>query len=508
MASVAELKQDLLRPQAYDPAPPAVELRETHVSLVFLAGDRAYKIKKPIRLPFLDMTDAARREELCHEEVRLNQELAGELYLGVVPVTRGADGTLGLDGPGETVEHAVAMKRFPESRLVSSLLSSDEGREEIGHALPAIVEKLAAFHAAADRADEAGSAEAIRKRILPVLKITEQAMAPVLQRPLRAFLDARLNEWPSLFGIRASQGYVREGHGDLHAANICLTENGIAIYDRLEFSRVLRCGDVAFDVAFLAMSFDMENARELSRQLIALYAEWTEDVDFARLCAFYRVPRALVRANVTRMRGDAPERARRYDRLATGYVAASCVVLLCGLPATGKTTIARALAAPLGAEVLRSDVVRKQMSGMDATERWQGGMFDGPYSPAMTDRVYARLSETMADRLDAGRSVIVDATLRSRAYRETLIESIGSTPWLVVHLSRTDDEVHANLAARRTTSDYVSDADEAYYAAAKRTFQPPTEIAVEHLVVDDGTQDPEDVLDQIVGRLAAMRTLA
>jgi len=506
VASVEELKRDLGRPEAYPERPRAVELRETHISLVFLAGERAYKVKKPVRFPFLDMTDPARREALCHEEVRLNRELAEDLYLGVTPITRSDDGTLRIGGDGPVEEYAVEMRRFPEECLVSRLLRTEPGREQIGRTLPALVEKLARFHANAERADELGSPEALRKRILPVLRLCEESMAPVLARPVRAYLESHLHEWPALFEIRASQGFVREGHGDLHASNVCLAPNGIEIYDRLEFSRAIRCGDVALDLAFLAMSFDMEDAPDLSRQLVALYAEWTGDLDFERLCSFYRVPRALVRANVTRMRGDNEPRARRYDRLAAGYVASPCVVLLCGLPATGKTTIARALTAPLGAEILRSDVLRKQMAGMAETERWEGGMFDGPYAPAMTDRVYAGLSEMVAERLDAGRSVIVDATLRSRAYRDALIESVGSAPWTIVHLVRSDEEVLKNLAARRATSDYVSDADEQYYREAKRAFELPTEIDPAHMVVDDGSLERENLLDQVVGRLAAMRT--
>jgi len=514
VATVEELKRDLARPEAYPAAhgdwPKRIEVRETHVSLVFLAGDRAYKIKKPVRFRFIDMTDPARREALCHEEVRLNQELAEDLYLGVAPIVRGNDGHLrigAVDGDGgEVVEYSVEMVRFDEERLLSRLLLTEEGRNEIGRALPALVEKLAAFHANAARADEAGSPDAIRERIVPVLEMAEENLAPVLARPIRTFLETRLREWPSLFEIRVTQGLIREGHGDLHASNICLAPQGIQIYDRLEFSRAMRCGDVAFDLAFLAMSFDMEGARDLRRQLVALYGEWTDDVDFERLCSFYRLQRALVRGNVTRMRrGDEP-RARRYERLAAGYVASPCAVLLCGLPATGKTTLAQALATPLGAEVLRSDVLRKRMAGMDETQRWKGDMFGGPYAPEMTDRVYARLSDAVADRLDAGRSVIVDATLRSRVYRGALIESLGRVPWIVVHLVRSDEDVHRNLAARRAGGNYVSDADEQYYREAKRTFEPPDEIDAEHLVVDDGTLEQEDLLDTIVGRLAAMRT--
>jgi aminoglycoside phosphotransferase family enzyme/predicted kinase len=502
--TVDEFKRDLGRPEAYPHHPDSVEIRETHISLVFLAGDRAYKVKKTVRFRFIDLMDKERREELCHEEVRLNAELAGDLYRGVIAITRGADGRLRFGGDGEAVEHAVEMNRFPEERLVSQLLLTSEGQEEIGHALPALVEKLATFHANAPRADEFGTADAVAQRMLPVLELAEEKLAPVLARPIRAHLEARLREWPALFGMRASQGFVREGHGDLHAANICLPPGGIEIYDRLEFARAMRCGDVAFDIAFLAMSFDFAGARDLSRQLRALYAEWTGDLDFERLCAFYRVQRALVRANVARMRGGEEERARQYDRLAAGYVAAPCAVFLCGLPATGKTTLAEQLVAPLGAETLRSDVVRKRMAGMAETERWSGDMYGGPYAPEMTDRVYERLVAMTRSRIDAGRSVIVDATLRHPTYRAMLIDAVGSVPWIVLHLVRTDEEVHRNLAARRERGGHVSDADEAYYHEAKRTFGPPDEINPAHLVVDDGT-NRENVLDEIVGRLAAMR---
>ncbi|MHC4939513.1 MAG: bifunctional aminoglycoside phosphotransferase/ATP-binding protein [Planctomycetota bacterium] len=467
--------------------PEPAELRETHVSLVVLTADRAFKFKKAVRLPFLDLTDPERRLALCHEEVRLNRELCPDIYLGVVHFDP-ATGTIGSTG-----EPAVEMRLLPEDRMVDHLLRQN-AFDEVAAAIPEIVDRLIPFHAAAPRADEFGTPEAMAKRTFPILELAEQHLDPVLAKPIRTHIERGLAERAELFARRAVGGFVRDGHGDLHAANICLAPQGVRIYDRLEFSRPMRCGDVAFDLAFLAMSLDAWGARELSEQLRATYAERTNDPEFDALCSFLRVQRALVRANVNVMRGHAEERVRRYDHLAAGYALAPAAVLMCGLPASGKSTRARELAVPLGAEVVRSDVLRKKMVGMPLDERWEGGYFDGPYDPKVTEAVYAEVGDRTHALLDAGRSVIVDATLAKRRHREALIAGLGSHRWVLVHLVRTQEEIDRNLAARAQRPD-VSDADRAVYEEAARAFEPPDEVA--HKVVDRGVAITSSVLREL-----------
>ena len=476
-----------------------VEIRETHVSLVVLTGNRAYKFKKAVRLPFLDLTDPRRREDLCHEEVRLNRTLCPDVYLGVVPVTREADGRIAVAGKGELLDHAVEMTRLPEERMVDRLLRCG-AREEVAAALPELVDRMARFHADAERADEFGTAASVRERVVPILDLAVAHLPPPFVAPLREHVESGLIGWHDLWAERARNGFVRDGHGDLHAANICLAPQGIRIYDRLEFSRAFRCGDVALDLAFLAMSLDMEGASDLSRTLRSLYAERTHDPDFERICAFFRVQRALVRANVTVMRGDAPERVRRYDRLAAGYAAGAAAVLFCGLPATGKSTLAREVAPALRATILRSDLVRKELVGMDPDEHWEGGYDEGPYAPSVTGRVYHELAGRMRADLARGRSVVVDATLSTAAQRATLIDAIGDHPWVLVHLERDEETVRRNLSARAEARD-VSDADLAVYLEARGRFEAPVEVSSRRVVLDDGSQSRDDVLDSIVAAL-------
>ncbi|MHC4848620.1 MAG: hypothetical protein ACYTEG_09220, partial [Planctomycetota bacterium] len=264
--------------------PEPVEVRETHVSLVALTADRAYKFKKAIRFPFLDQTDPAKRAELCHEELRLNRELCPDIYLRVVLVDPESF-TIGTAG-----EPAVEMVRLPDDRMVDHLLATGDF-ESVEAAIPEIVERLIAFHRNAARADELGTPLAVAQRFAPILKLAEQHLDPALARPIRKYIERGLADRTELMAKRAADGFVRDGHGDLHAANICLAAQGVRIYDRLEFSRAIRAGDVAFDIAFLAMSLDLAGANALSHALRKLYAEKTNDPEFEGLCSFYRVQR-------------------------------------------------------------------------------------------------------------------------------------------------------------------------------------------------------------------------
>jgi aminoglycoside phosphotransferase family enzyme len=471
--------------------PQPAEVRETHVSLVVLTADRAYKFKKAVRLPFLDQSDPATRLRLCREELRLNQELCPDIYLRVVLVDPESF-TIGTAG-----EPAVEMVRLPEDRMVDHLLATGDF-ESVEAAIPEIVERLIAFHRNAARADELGTPPAVMKRFATILKLAEQHLDPALARPIRKYIDRGLADRTELMAKRATDGFVRDGHGDLHAANICLAPQGVRIYDRLEFSRAIRCGDVAFDLSFLAMSLDAAGANGLSHALRKLYAEKTDDPEFEELCAFYRVQRALIRANVNVMRGHAEERVRRYDRLAAGYAVAPSAVLLCGLPATGKSTRARELALPLGAEILRSDVVRKELVGVPLNAHWQGGYLEGPYDPGVTEQVYALLVERARAALESGQSVIVDATLGMRRHREALVRAIGDRRWVLVHVERTPEQIERNLAARAKSPD-VSDADRAVYREAAQNFEPPTELATDRLLNDTG----DEIFERLIARLTS-----
>jgi len=456
------IERALRRPEAYPPpGPPHVEVHETHCSLVFLAGDRAYKIKKPVRFPFLDYSTLEKRRFFCEEEVRLNRRLAPSVYLGVVPVT--ADGRIG--GEGEAVEYAVEMVRLPQERMLDEMLR----REEVEVAdVERIADVIADFHARADVHESQGIGQ-IRSNLDDAAQFLPPAWLARLRaedRRLEAELGPLLAERPS-----------RDGHGDLHAANVCLPDGEVVIYDCIEFEPRFRIEDVAAEIAFLAMDLERHGAWELSRAFVRRYVERSGDKGVEPLLPLFKPYRACVRGLVESIRG-VPD-AKAYFRLAVSYGLGPFAVLVCGLPGTGKTTFARRAARAFDAEHLRSDVIRKELLGIPPTEHWAGGFLEGPYAPDITERTYAEMTARAVKLLRAGRRVVADATFARQAWRDAFVAKVreAGAPCAVVHVTCPEEVVRARLAARAGDKTEVSDADFAVYRKAKETFEPPSGAA-------------------------------
>lgn len=416
-------------------------IAETHISRVFADGNRVFKVRKHVRFPFVDQSTHEQRRALCDEEVRLNRALAPNLYVGVTD----------LNG-----EPAVEMVRLPADGMLDRLLE-DRQFDRVRSAIPDIVEQLAAFHEQAERVPEYQSQDALRRRIDSIFEVGEAQGSSEYWAPLRRF-----------FETLPDPREVIEGHGDLHAGNLCLTPDGVCIYDRLEFSREMRCGEVAFDLSFLVMSLDAAGAAPLARDLIERYAARTRDEGLAQAVAFYVVQRAIVRANVSVMRGrDAAER-EAFLRQAAIYTHAPRALLLCGLPATGKST----WAAKWPLENVRTDAIRREITQRSPDEQWTGGFIEGPYRPEVTDRVYQRVADDARAILACHRSVVVDASLSTETRRSQVVEAVGSVPWDLVYFDPEDSTVQRNLAQRAASPD-LSDADRATRDRLAQTFNPP-----------------------------------
>ncbi|MHC5002144.1 MAG: bifunctional aminoglycoside phosphotransferase/ATP-binding protein [Planctomycetota bacterium] len=528
---VSELMEALSRPDAYPRPVDRVEVRQTHVSMLFFAGPRVYKVKKPVRLGFLDFSTVERRRQFCVEEVRLNRRLAADVYLGVVEVVQDEGGRVRIDAPGRVIDHAVCMVRLPEDRMLDRMLGGDAVD---GRILEAVVRLLVAFHAGAATGpgvDDHGTPDAVRARMRR--NLDEAARfggadgAGTIPDWLLAFLADRQRRFLARHGgamqRRVDAGRVREGHGDLHAGNICVRRvpDDIVVYDCIEFDRALRCGDVAADLAFLAMDLDFLGHPQLARDLSARYASLADDPGLEELMPLYCSHYAGVRGKVHSIAAAEPELpasrrceeaglARRYFDLAAGYWLQPLLVLMCGLPGTGKSFLAARLAAPLMAVVLRSDVVRKQLAGMAATERWTGGLDAGPYAPEHTGRTYDRLLERAAGALAAGRSVIVDATFAERRRRDRFVEAAArrGAGAIIAHVDCAEETVRGRLRSRRAAAGSISDADEAVYDAARGRFEPPAadELAGARGVrLDGGSDRPEREVRALLERLAGAR---
>lgn len=504
----------MMRPEFYPQRPAEVELRQTHISYVLLAGEFVYKVKKPVRFPFVDYSTLQARRHFCAEEVRLNRRLSPDVYLGVAPIVSRPSGLeLGridaarnpLPEP-EVAEYAVKMKRLPQERMLARMV--ERGRV-CPEAIDAIARKLAAFHAVASREQGEcyGMPAAVWKMLAGNLAEIEQFIGYTMSaRELTAVDDFNRTfvsaNW-ALLRERARHGRVREGHGDLRCEHICLVD-GLKIFDCLEFSARLRYGDVACELAFLAMDLDRLGAPALARRLVATYAEAAGDDAVAHLMPLYQCYRACVRGKVESLKsleGDvaevereqAREHAWRYFHLAYRYArrCAPALVIVCGPAASGKSTLARALGQRTDFAVLSSDSVRKRLAGLPPDAPAAAPYGEGIYSAEHTRQAYAALLGQAYELIAAGRGVIVDATFKDRAHRRMFLAMAEQARMraLFVECRASEREVLDRLARREQQAGQVSDATRAIYLRQREEFETLDEISDRCRLVVDTTQE-------------------
>ncbi len=406
----------------------AVRLVETHISWVLLTPSLAYKLKKPVRLPFLDFTSLAARRRYCEEEVRLNRRLAPSLYLDVIEVCDGPSGPA-FGGEGPVLDVAVRMRRFPDGALWSEMLAA--GTLAAPHA-DAMARRLADFHAAAAVAapDSRFGSAAVHERIAGRLIDALDTLPGGGDTPaLRAWLHAELHSLAPWWDSRRRDGGVRECHGDLHLANVLqLGEHGeqAGAFDGIEFDEELRWIDVLDDVAFLVMDLMAHERRGLGFRLLNAYLEASGDYAGLPALRFFMVCRALVRAQVAaigqgqRLHSAATSGAAEYLALAQSLALGrdARLAITHGLPGSGKTFVSQGLVEAAVALRVRSDVERKRLFGLSALQRSHGRVPGGIYDGATTQRTYERLAQVAETALRAGWPVIVDAAfLRSSERR-------------------------------------------------------------------------------------------
>lgn len=482
------------------------ELRETHISWVFLDDERALKVKKPVALGFLDFSTLRARRAACEAELSLNRRLAPDVYRRLVPVTCDATGRHALDGEGAVVDWAVEMRRLSDGDAADARLAAGTlVRADIAR----IAEHVAGFHAAA-RADadtaRFGEPAAIRHNVVENFAQTRESATRYLDPASLAEIERAqlgfLDRHEGLFERRVRTGRVREGHGDLRLEHVYLDDAGhIEIIDCIEFNERFRHGDVCADVAFLSMDLTWHDAPSLSEAFLAAYVRASGDWDLYALVDFYASYRAFVRGKVSLFLADdagaAPELRERAARDARKYflLAQACereplsrpvLYAVAGLVASGKSTLADALADAVDAPVVSSDRTRKELAGVEPTQKLAGGTFTGAYTPAQTEKVYAELARRAGIVLDSGRSVIVDASFRSRALRDfvrTLARKRGVELRLVE--CRVPAEVARARLAERARGPSVSDAGIDAYEALTRRWEAIDELAPgEHMRVD------------------------
>ena len=448
----------------------AVERVDTHASIVFLSSDRALKLKRAVRYDYLDFSTAGKRKAMCEAELRANVRAAPAIYRGVIPVTREPDGSLALGGSGVAVDWVLHMARFDQAWLFDRL--AERGQLPLS-AMAQLAHTIATFHAVADRRSDQGGSDALRRVVegndagfrQDGLGIVDVATCrQVTEASLKA-IDrhaARLDQ-------RRAEGFVRQCHGDLHLRNIVLLDGEPTLFDAIEFNDDISCVDVLYDLAFLLMDLWHRRLWTHANTVWNGYLSETNDWDGLPLLPLFLSCRAAIRAKtsltaatLTEGEGCRPleSAAREYLALAAGLLqpVPPRLVAVGGLSGSGKSSVARAVAPALepvpGAVVLRSDEIRKRLSGVHPLAR----LGATGYSEEMSRQVYAALAERAATVLRGGQSAIVDAVFldeRDRHAAEKVAAAAGA-PFLGVWLDAPADVLVSRVANR--TND-PSDAD-------------------------------------------------
>jgi uncharacterized protein len=399
--------------------PEAVPVVQTHISTLLLTPDTVYKLRQPLRLPFLDFSSPEQRRRDCEDELRLNRRTAPQLYRRVLPVT-GTWARPQLGGAGEPIDWALEMRRFPEGALLA-----DHARAGTLDApkIDALAQAIAGFHEGLPPSPPAfGSSEHVWHWMEDSLaSLRNDAALPSPCRHLVATLGealrAAFEEGRMQIDTRRAAGRVREGHGDLHLGNIVWLDGAPVLFDALEFNDALRHIDVVNDLAFAVMDLHAHGLAPMAWRLASAWADLTGDHAGLVLLPLFTSYRALVRAKVAWMQ-KLPDACARYLALAQALLqpASPRLVLTMGLSGSGKTTVSQHLLERLGAVRLRSDVERKRLHGLGATDR--GGVRQGLYTPEATARTFHHLREQSRILLQGGLSVVVDAAFLRRAERE------------------------------------------------------------------------------------------
>ncbi|MCK6408677.1 bifunctional aminoglycoside phosphotransferase/ATP-binding protein [Thauera sp.] len=513
MHASEELLDSLRRPGVLPGSEGGVELIETHISWVLLAGDHAWKLKKPLDLGFLDFSTPTRRRAACEAEVRLNRRTVPEIYEAVVAVSgspqaprlaedarvevpigagghqgsgAAAPGAEGDAGCGAPFDYLVRMRRFDQAGLFSRLI--DEG----GLA-PALFDRLAchvaAFHAAAAVAqpgDGFGDAAAVhapvRQNFAQMRARIDDAKLLALLGRVEAWAEAQFAALAPLFEARLAAGRVRECHGDLHLGNLIVLDGAPRLFDAIEFSAELRWTDVIADVAFLVMDLQARSRPGLGWRFLNAWLERCGDYAGLRVLPYYLSYRAMVRAKIAAIRAaqvDGAARAqslaecRHYLGLAEAQAAPAAPALLvaCGPSGAGKTSQSQALVEAGGVIRMRADVERKRLGGL-APEAASGSAFGaGLYSAAMTARTYAHLAEAARAVVEAGRPALVDATFLKRAQRRAFAELAATlgVPFVILAFDAPPEVLRARVRSRIAAGGDASEADEAVLEAQLRS---------------------------------------
>jgi uncharacterized protein len=513
----------LREPSCYSHPVRQVDLLETHISCVLLTGDYAYKIKKPVKLGFLDFSSLEARRFYCGEELRLNRRTAPQLYLDVVAVT-GTTSAPVVGGAGVAIDYAIKMRQFSQNALFDRIAQRGE---LVARHIDALAGEVVAFHGRIERADGErpfGSAQGIlasaMQNLSQMLELGDTGPECDLLYELRKWTVDQHASLAEIFAARKRDGFVRECHGDLHLGNIALL-NGVATpFDCIEFNEDLRWIDVINEIAFLVMDLLNHGLADLAFRLLNAYLENTGDYSGMRAMRFYLVYRALVRAKVRSIRmyqaGIGAEDKARAKQACGDYLKLAqrltiwprpALIITHGLAGSGKTTVSQSLLESFGAIRLRSDVERKRLHGLQPGARTSSRVDAGIYAAGSSDQTYAELARLTRELLAAGFPVIVDAGFLSRRRRRAFCQLAIDihVPFAIASCTASETALRNRIGLRDCAGNDASEAGLAVLDRQLATQEPLASDEIDSAVIFEAERGPWPwvrAMQQLAQRLA------
>ena len=510
----SELIDFLSLPSSYPHQPVQIKHIQTHASDVFMASPFVYKIKKPIDLGFLDFSTPEKRRYYCEKEIELNRRLCTNVYLGLEEISL-TNGILSLGKGDQTVECAVKMNMLPEKYFLQNLL--EENKADETHFIR-IAKKLAKFYKdqkSSDEIAEYGLYKNIKKNIDGNLSFSKDFIGETISQAsysaIKYYNDRFFENKSDLFRIRMEKDLIKDCHGDLRLEHINFCSEDICIFDCIEFNERFRYIDIASDIAFLAMDLDFNGYNKFSKFFVSEISKAMKDSSMYDVLDFYKCYRAYVRGKVESIkalesevpaeeREIAHKKAESYFKQALKYslFGSSPVILVTfGVIGSGKSTFAELLSEELSCEIVSSDIVRKNISGIPRKERKYEEYESGIYSKDITERTYQELFDRAEEVTKNGRGVILDASFSKRKWRESLIARAKNLdiPLYFLQTDAPKDIIEQRLIKREQERESVSDGRLEILDRFVYEFEEPLEVSGKNIITIDTTKPLQDSME-------------
>lgn len=508
----SDLINFLLKPSSYPHRPREVIHIQTHASDVFVAPPYVYKVKKPVDFGFLDFSTLEKRKLFCEKEIELNRRLCERIYIGVEGITL-KNGCFALSGEGETVEYAVKMNRLPEREFLINILRRGEATEETFRRL---ANKLADFYGGQTTSTEVldyGAPERIKANIDETLsiskKFTSSTLSPAQYKAIFSYNEQFFATKSELLIKRKNENHIKDCHGDLHLEHINFASPEICIYDCIEFNERFRYIDIASDIAFLAMDLDYNGYCHFSRFFISEMEKRMKDDTMGEVLDFYKCYRACVRGEVESIKAserEVPEEEKRlaaskagkYYRLALRYAlfgSRPVIILTFGIIGTGKSTLAGKLQEELGSNVISSDYVRKEITGVAPEEKKYEGYHKGIYAPDITEKTYNEMLTRGREEIRKNNIVILDASFSKLKWRELAEREAVREGWKIYYFRTEAPEpvIRERLVRRELEGTSVSDARIEILDRFAREFEEPEDTQGKNYFTVNTVRDESEI---------------